>query len=70
MTEQVALFALAFTIVGAAAAHAGGTGWSCRTCGFSNGTSFTGVVAETTAQPGRNTATAVILPSGDIVDLR
>jgi hypothetical protein len=80
------IFTVAFA-AGTSAASAGGTGWSCRTCGFSNGASFNGLALNGEASSlGRSgaqldgdmqslkaagpTLTTVILPGGEIVDLR
>jgi tetrahydromethanopterin S-methyltransferase subunit D len=67
MTKQTVLLTLAFVLAGAAAAHASGTGWSCRTCGWSNGTQLTGLATEKPVQS--NMASAVILPTGEILNL-
>lgn len=61
MTKQIALLALAFTLASAAAAQASGTGWSCRTCGFSNGTQLTGLTLDVSG----GTVAAVVLPRSE-----
>jgi hypothetical protein len=47
-------------------ATAGGTGWGCRTCGYSNGAEATGVALRGAAE----TVAAIVLPSGETIDLR
>jgi hypothetical protein len=52
----------------------GGTGWGCRTCGYSNGSSFTGLRDPDilVASPGGavQARTTVTLPSGKIIGPR
>ena len=47
-----------FSLLASVPAGAGGSGWGCRTCGYSNGTQVTGLVTTNhvaaTARPQRN----------------
>jgi hypothetical protein len=57
LLSSIAAAAL-FSLLTSAPAGAGGSGWGCRTCGYSNGTQLTGVVTTNhvaaTAKPQRN----------------
>jgi hypothetical protein len=61
-----AAFTAGALIAAASTAAAGGSGWGCQTCGYSNGPELTGIAA-----PGGLTGaiSAVVLPSAEAVVL-
>ena len=63
------LTTLAVVALGSAVstADASGSGWGCRTCTITNGTQLTGIAL---GKASTGTVSAVILPSGEILDLR
>ena len=67
----LAAFTAAALSTAASTAYAGGLtatiGWGCHTCGFKNGTQLTGVAL---GNASTGTVSKVILPSGEVLDLR
>lgn len=64
---KIAFIGFVLALCGAAStASAGGSGWGCRTCGYSNGTQLTGLAVDASGKP----AAAIILASSAMIDAR
>ena len=61
--KTLALATFTVTLAATSIAQAGGSGWSCRTCGFSNGTELTGLALTDFGAAAPLVATVVLPPA-------